>query len=346
MEQREFKKYLYLCLGIYLLAILGTLYYFTNSLNSFQSNINNNLTDFYETISHNLTSVKNKLSEDISSFNKSLSIMEYEVSGRISGLETNLRKEFINESSNLRSNLTTILSTIKENLDVSSQKQKEDFAKLSSDFEEAQASYTKQFDKLKIDLAGLNVDSLKISSLDFSDTIKKVLPSVVSITTNQGKASGVFVSDKELVTSYHVVATASFIQITTYNGTTYEVFVEQYNDTMDLALLKINTSTTFSNLNFAQLFTINLGSKVVAIGNPYGLGFSVTEGIVSGLNRPGPSGLDIYIQTDVPVNPGNSGGPIININGDIIGITTFKVSNSEGLGFAIGSDYVREFVQS
>jgi len=72
--------------------------------------------------------------------------------------------------------------------------------------------------------------------------------------------------------------------------------------------------------------------------NPFGLSFSVTEGIVSSLDRPGPAGDEVYIQTDVPLNPGNSGGPLINKKGKVIGINNFKIADSENLGFALESN--------
>ena len=82
---------------------------------------------------------------------------------------------------------------------------------------------------------------------------------------------------------------------------------------------------------------MNVGEKVIAVGNPLGLSFSVSEGIISGLNRGRQDFPGTYIQTDVAINPGNSGGPLINNDGEIIGINNFKISGQtiEGLGFAL-----------
>ena len=80
------------------------------------------------------------------------------------------------------------------------------------------------------------------------------------------------------------------------------------------------------------------------MGNPYGLSFSVTEGIVSALNRPGLAGNEAYIQTDVPLNPGNSGGPLVNKAGKVIGINNFKIGEAESLGFALESNHAVEII--
>ena len=85
-----------------------------------------------------------------------------------------------------------------------------------------------------------------------------------------------------------------------------------------------------------------MGEKVIALGNPAGLSFTVTEGIVSAVHRAGPNDLNIYLQTDVPINPGNSGGPLVNANSQILGINNFKVGGFESLGFAIESNTVKQ----
>ena len=111
---------------------------------------------------------------------------------------------------------------------------------------------------------------------------------------------------------------------------------------MDIALLKINAD--YPRLKLADSDDIIQAEKVIAIGNPYGLSFSVSEGIVSAIHREGPNGLNIYIQTTAELNSGNSGGPLINKNGKVIGMNNFKLGNSEGLGFALESNYVKSVV--
>ena len=115
-----------------------------------------------------------------------------------------------------------------------------------------------------------------------------------------------------------------------------------YDDNIDLALLKI--SGDCDKLSLGDSDKVQVGEKVIAIGNPLGLQFSVSQGIVSAIHREGPNGLDAYIQTDTPLNPGNSGGPLIDQNGRVIGINNFKIGDSESLGFALESNYIKSTV--
>ena len=93
----------------------------------------------------------------------------------------------------------------------------------------------------------------------------------------------------------------------------------------------------YKNLRFPlqHLKRVQIGEKVIAIGNPLGLSFSVTEGIISATDREGPNGKPYYFQTDAALNPGNSGGPLIDTSGEIIGINNFKASGAENIGFAL-----------
>jgi len=97
-------------------------------------------------------------------------------------------------------------------------------------------------------------------------------------------------------------------------------------------------------LELADSDDVQIGEKVIAIGNPLGLQFSVSEGIVSGIHRPGLNEMEVYIQTDAALNPGNSGGPLINKKGEVIGINNFKIGGTEGMGFALESNSIKETV--
>ena len=99
-------------------------------------------------------------------------------------------------------------------------------------------------------------------------------------------------------------------------------------------------------MDLADSSTLQVGRKVIAIGNPLGLSFTVTEGIISALDRTGPNGLNDYIQTDVSLNPGNSGGPLIDTSGDAVGMNNFKASNAENIGFALESDVIEQKLKS
>jgi len=191
----------------------------------------------------------------------------------------------------------------------------------------------------QIEDLNLQLKDVKIKSKDFSAIIDDILPSVVGIVAGQSLGSGAIVTeDGFVITNYHVVSSGtSNIQVFMSDSSVYSAQLIGYNSPMDVAVLKIN-GNNFNYLQFTDSKNVNIGEKVIAVGNPYGLSFSVTEGIVSAVNREGPNGLSVYTQTDVPINPGNSGGPLINLNQEIVGINNFKVGEAEGLGFALQAD--------
>jgi len=134
------------------------------------------------------------------------------------------------------------------------------------------------------------------------------------------------------VTNTHILVGANRLYSLDYKQEKLETELIGYNLDYDIALLKVNGS--FNKINFENSDTVQLGEKVIAIGNPLGLQFSVTEGIVSGIHRPGINSEPAYIQTDAALNPGNSGGPLINKEGKIVGINNFKLDTGASLGFA------------
>ncbi len=181
---------------------------------------------------------------------------------------------------------------------------------------------------------------------DFREIIKEAKKATVSVITNIGRGSGVIIgSNGKTVTNAHVIAGAAQIAIKTSDNKMYLVEIEGVDNTADIAvLMPIGTNTTFEVLKYANSDNIEVGEKVIALGNPFGLDFTATQGIVSATNRVAQNGLS-YIQTDVPINPGNSGGPLINDEGRLIGINNFKVGGGEGLGFAIPSNTIEEAVE-
>ena len=187
------------------------------------------------------------------------------------------------------------------------------------------------------------INLLKTEQADFSAVIDKAIPGVGSIITDKASGSGFIISDDGyVITNYHVINGANIIKVQTYDGSRRDAVLIGYDGFIDLALLKIEGS--FNSLKLADSDNVQIGEKVIAIGNPLGLQFTVTEGIVSGLKRVGPNGLAAYIQTDVTLNPGNSGGPLINKEGDVIGINNFKLGGAEGLGFALESKVAKEYI--
>jgi len=189
---------------------------------------------------------------------------------------------------------------------------------------------------------GKQINELKATtSADFSEIIEDVVESVVSIRTDVSQGSGFIIHEEGfIVTNVHVLTGAKFAQAVTSDGEVKSASLIGYDAGFDVAILKISGS--YKALEFDDSDNIRIGEKVIAVGNPLGLSFSVTEGIVSALNRDGLDNEESYIQTDVPLNPGNSGGPLINKKGEVIGLNNFKVGGAEGLGFALESNVVVE----
>ncbi|OGJ12844.1 hypothetical protein A3K82_00825 [Candidatus Pacearchaeota archaeon RBG_19FT_COMBO_34_9] len=189
------------------------------------------------------------------------------------------------------------------------------------------------------------INTLKASvSSDFSGIFENSVKSVVTIKTDVSQGSGFFIADGGyVVTNAHVMKGAKAAIVITYDGESHSVARIGENPTMDITLLKID-DRGYSSLELRDSDNIGIGEKVIAIGNPYGLSFSVSQGIVSNIHQEGENGLKAYILTDTALNPGNSGGPLIDVNGEVIGINNFKLSESEGLGFALESNYIKEII--
>ena len=154
-----------------------------------------------------------------------------------------------------------------------------------------------------------------------------------------GEGSGFFVSaDGYAVTNNHVVDHAQTVQVTMDDGSVYDAKVVGSDPKTDLALIKVDASKSFPFVKFADRDP-RVGDWVVAVGNPFGLGGTVTAGIVSARGRDIGSGpYDDYIQIDAPINKGNSGGPAFNMDGEVIGVNTAIFSpsgGSVGIGFDI-----------
>lgn len=189
-----------------------------------------------------------------------------------------------------------------------------------------------------------NTNKLKNINDDFTEVISKAISSVVSIETDSAEATGFIISpDGYIVTNVHVIKDAKYIKAITNDKVEHTAELIGEDPNLDIALLKVDGYYPYLELKNSD--DIMLGEKVIAIGNPRGLGLTVTEGIVSAINRKGSNNLSIYIQTDAALNPGNSGGPLIDAEGKVIGINTFKISSDENLGFALESNYIRKGVK-
>ena len=165
--------------------------------------------------------------------------------------------------------------------------------------------------------------------------IGEVLKSVVLIETDTGsRASGFFVSHNCLVvTNQHVIDEAETIVLKTYDRQLLLGQVLTDDKARDLALLTTNANESCSFLHLGSLRTGRIGEDIFVMGSPLGLSGSVTKGIISGL-RTDQDGIE-YLQVDAAVNPGNSGGPVIDRKGEVLGVTTFALRETEGLNFAV-----------
>ena len=193
---------------------------------------------------------------------------------------------------------------------------------------------------------------------------KKVMPSVVGVHTygtysywgrqitnmELGSGSGVIYSeDGYIITNYHVIEDATSVVVTLSDEQEYEAVIVGADEASDLAVLKIDAGRKLPAAEFGDSSELQIGELVVAIGNPLGYDNTVTDGIVSGLNRQLSDYTDemTLIQTNAAINSGNSGGALVNSKGEVIGINSAKLvaSNAEGMGFALSIDEVEPLVE-
>uniref|UniRef100_A0A672RVW7 Serine protease HTRA2, mitochondrial n=1 Tax=Sinocyclocheilus grahami TaxID=75366 RepID=A0A672RVW7_SINGR len=160
--------------------------------------------------------------------------------------------------------------------------------------------------------------------------------------------SGFIVSeDGWIITNAHVLSNKQHIKVELKNGMLYDATIKDVDQKLDIALIKIDSETPLPVLLLGRSSDLRPGEFVVAVGSPFSLQNTVTTGIISTTHRGGHelglqnSDMD-YIQTDAIINYGNSGGPLVNLDGDVIGINTLKVT--PGISFAIPSDRIRQFL--
>jgi Do/DeqQ family serine protease len=169
----------------------------------------------------------------------------------------------------------------------------------------------------------------------------------------EGKGSGFIVNENGyVITNFHVADGSDEIIVKLYDGRQFKAKVIGTDQKTDLALLKINSETKLPVLKFADSDKVKVGHWSIAIGAPYSFDYSMTVGIVSQKGRSvGINAYENYIQTDAAINMGNSGGPLLNLDGDVIGVNDFIVTGNSyssgniGLGFAIPSNMVKEVME-
>ncbi len=215
------------------------------------------------------------------------------------------------------------------------------------------ANWLSQPDHVEITEAAPN-ESLDGEEQNNISVYRKNIPSVVNVTSRamtfdffyglvpqEGQGSG-FVIDKEghILTNYHVIADARQVEVTMHNRKKYKATVVGTDPAHDLAVIQVKAPDLVPAV-LGDSRNLQVGQKVYAIGNPFGLAGTMTRGIVSSIRpvrEPNGAYIDEAIQTDAAINPGNSGGPLMNWHGEVIGINTMILSNvgqNAGIGFAI-----------
>ena len=211
-----------------------------------------------------------------------------------------------------------------------------------------------------------NLQLLKAKESQLNIIYATSLPSIVHIKVRQtvqgffqnqertGEGSG-FIWDTEgnIVTNYHVVASASIVDVEFADGSQYPASVIGLDPNSDLAIIKVNPNgKILTPLNLGDSTNVKVGNHTIVIGSPFGQEFSMSSGIVSAIKRTVPSQNTLFsipnvIQTDAAINPGNSGGPLLDIEGNVIGINSQIISRSggnQGIGFAIPINSVKKII--
>lgn len=253
----------------------------------------------------------------------------------------------------LEGKITAVDQSVK-NLGQDLKKAQKDISGLSSSLEEKETkiqSLSGQLEEVRTEsleqLGELSdkITNLKLQNQDFSEVIENSIPAVVSVRTDSGSGSGFLIRQNGyIVTNNHVIVQARAATIVTSDGDGHGVYLVGADADADIAVLKID-GEGYTLLRFGDSDEITVGEKAIAIGNPGGLDFTVTQGIISAVDREDANG-NMFVQIDVPINPGNSGGPLINAAGKVIGVTTKKVVGFEGVGFALESNQVEEIANN
>ena len=199
-------------------------------------------------------------------------------------------------------------------------------------------------------LFGLNpVMSYDMEETSMINVYEKINPAIVAIDAElevgiSGGTGCIIDKNGTILTSRHVIENSKKIDVTTYDGKTYKATVLPTKNTSDLALIKISPKKALNVITLGNSDTLKVGQKILAIGNPFGFSGTLTQGIVSRIDY-----ARKKIQTDAAINPGCSGGPILNTTGEVVGISQSiynpdnNISNI-GIGFAIPADEVKKFI--
>ena len=224
--------------------------------------------------------------------------------------------------------------------------------------------FTSSFPNAKCTTNNNNIHSRRSQQYNFlAEAVEKAAPSVVFIQVSPpsvfghhmavSAGSGFIVSeDGHVVTNAHVVRGVRSVKVKLASGKEVRGIVTDIDEVNDLALLKLNVKEKLPHLEFGDSSTLRPGEWVVALGSPLSLSNTITAGIVSSSQRPSKElGLHhlspdmTYVQTDAYITKGNSGGPLVNLDGKVIGVNTYTLKTEPGISLAISSNFVKNFVE-
>lgn len=190
-------------------------------------------------------------------------------------------------------------------------------------------------------LAMILASSIPAYAIGF-DT-EEVYNSVFVVYSGNSMGSGFAIGENCIITNAHVINNQYDVRIETYGGEMKRAFIVALDERIDIAVIGVEDAS-FTPLRVADLSTVSVGDDVYAIGAPNSLAFTLTKGVVSSKERL--VSRQKFIQTDAAINTGNSGGPLLNDAGEVVGVNSYKMTDSEGIGLAIPIDVVVSFLET
>ena len=204
-------------------------------------------------------------------------------------------------------------------------------------------AYVKDYERVLRELEDLKSRTISQphnNITDYADLVERVMPAIVRINTERSTGSGFFVSaNGDILTNYHVIENAGNIRVVPQNGISLNASVKDYDSERDIALLVISTGNSTPFLRISTEMP-RQGEAVIAIGNPRGLSGTVSNGIISAFRE---MNNNTWVQFTAPVSPGSSGGALVNLNGEVVGMPTMLLENGQNLNFAIPPDVLTRF---
>lgn len=201
--------------------------------------------------------------------------------------------------------------------------------------------YARVLEELEHLRAKTEIPAIQNVAPDYADLVEKVMPSIVLIRTDKGTGSGFFVSSAgDILTNWHVIQDAGFINVTPQNGKSLTASLKDYDAKRDMALLTVRTDYPVKYLTISPTLP-RQGEAVIAVGNPKGLSGTVSNGIVSAFRE-----NNTWVQFTAPISPGSSGGALVNLKGEVVGMPTKLRTDGQNLNFAIAPGILSRFVQS